>query len=292
MLLQSFGIFGEVLFDRFADGFEIMGGAPFNVAWHLQAFGQTPQLISRVGSDRSGEEILASMRRWGLSDFGVQIDRVHPTGIVTVSIANGEPGYIILDNQAYDFISKDELAKTQYQILYHGSLALRHKVSREALLSLKSGSHGTVFMDVNLRAPWWDMKSLQSLIADADWLKLNEQEFIQLDPGVLSMERKMLQFIDLFQLEGIIVTNGNQGAKALSHDGNFVEVKPENKVEVVDTVGAGDAFAAVILLGLQKGWPLRLSMQRAQGFASALVGQRGATVENPDFYKNIVRGWE
>lgn len=84
-------IFGEVLFDCFPTGEQILGGAPFNVAWHLQALGDSPQLISRVGKDQLGDEILQEMSSWGLSTSEVQIDREHPTGLVEVSISYNEP---------------------------------------------------------------------------------------------------------------------------------------------------------------------------------------------------------
>jgi fructokinase len=84
-------IFGEVLFDHFPDGTRVLGGAPFNVAWHLQAFGQSPLLISRVGSDPEGTQVRAAMRDWSLSSSGLQTDTVHPTGKVTVAFQDGEP---------------------------------------------------------------------------------------------------------------------------------------------------------------------------------------------------------
>jgi fructokinase len=289
---ESLGIFGEVLFDRFADGARILGGAPFNVAWHLQAFGQSPLFISRIGNDSAGDEIRTAMRRWGMSDAALQTDPQHPTGIVAVTISDGEPHYEILDNQAYDFIAPATLAKLDCRLLYHGSLALRHPVSRQALETLKSRHRGKVFMDVNLRAPWWDKDLLSAWMADADWVKLNDQELQQLLPGNASLESKMRYFMDQYRLEGLVVTLGSQGALAIGANRELLRVTPTSDVQIVDTVGAGDAFAAVLLMGIAQGWPLLLTMARAQDFASALVGVRGATVQNPDFYLHFVRNWQ
>lgn len=284
-------IFGEVLFDRFSDGLAVLGGAPFNVAWHLQAFGQSPRLISRIGDDPAGQQVLAAMRRWGMNISNVQTDREHPTGAVTVTICNGEPTYEILDRQAYDFIDNSDQSPSQYRMLYHGSLALRHEVSRTALQTLKADFHGLTFMDVNLRMPWWNTRLIEDWIAEADWVKLNSQEFDQLLPGQLPLERKMQDFIERFLLDGLIVTRGAAGACALTREGDFTEVKPEYRLEVADTVGAGDAFAAVLLLGMQQEWPLSISMERAQIFASTIVGQRGAIVEDRGFYEKLLAEW-
>jgi fructokinase len=93
-------------------------------------------------------------------------------------------------------------------------------------------------------------------------------------------------------LDVLIVTCGERGAVALNKQGEFFDVVPATTVAVVDTVGAGDAFAAVVLLGLQHGWPLPLTLQRAQVFASAMVGRRGATVQDLNFYQAYTHAWQ
>lgn len=291
MPISSIGIFGEVLFDRFEDGVEILGGAPFNVAWHLQAFGQSPLFISRVGQDPGGDKIRAAMQGWGLSDMALQTDLQHPTGAVAVTIHNGEPHYDILERQAYDFIASSALPNIDGLWLYHGSLALRNPISAAALEILKSRHRGKTFIDVNLRAPWWNKANLSTWLTDADWVKLNDQELHLLQPGTQSPETKMRQFMEQYRLEGLVLTCGERGATAIDASGELLTVIPKHDLPVVDTVGAGDAFAAVLLLGLNKGWPLSLTMERAQNFASALVEQRGATVDNADFYLHFLRNW-
>ena len=287
----TFGVFGEVLFDRFSDGYQILGGAPFNVAWHLQAFGQDPLFISRVGADSAGAEIRGAMQDWGLSIAGLQTDYQHPTGCVSVTVLDGEPSYQILSDQAYDFIEADLLPETACRILYHGSLAMRQAVSGTALAALKVRQPGLVLMDVNLRAPWWDYTAIQESLAAADWVKLNAEELRQLDAGAGAWAERMPAFIEKFQLSGLIVTLGAAGALAMTADGDLISVKPEQAVQVVDCVGAGDAFAAVALLGIQLGWPLALTLQRAQRFAAAIVGQRGAIPQQAEFYRSFRLDW-
>lgn len=284
-------IFGEVLFDHFPDGSRVLGGAPFNVAWHLQAFGQSPRFISRIGNDPSGHEIAALMDDWDMSREAVQTDNEHPTGSVRVLIRDGEPHYEIVADCAYDFIDSKLLEEQQTQgILYHGSLAIRNPVSRTALQAAKARHQGKVFVDVNLRPPWWDLETLLSLLYDADWVKLNEAELAALCPEASELETAMQAFCVKFDLETLVVTRGEQGAVAYDRQ-HFVTVQPPESTAVVDTVGAGDAFAALLLMGLSRQWPLKVTLERAQAFACALVGRRGATVADRAFYRAFSEQW-
>ena len=196
-----FHIFGEVLFDHFSDGSRVLGGAPFNVAWHLQAFGQAPRFISRIDDDPAGHEIAALMDGWDMSRDAVQTDSKHPTGSVQVLIHNGEPHYDIVADSAYDFIDGNLLEQKQTQgVLYHGSLATRNPVSRKALQTAKAEHQGKVFIDVNLRPPWWERETLLPMLQDADWVKLNEAELSALCPEVSGLEASMQTFCAQFDL--------------------------------------------------------------------------------------------
>lgn len=289
---EAFIIFGEVLFDCFQNGQQILGGAPFNVAWHLNAFKQKPLLISRIGNDIAGQNILTALQNWGMNNGGVQIDSFYPTGKVSVNFINNEPDYFIEDNQAYDYIETEEFINLNAKILYHGSLALRHNHSRNALANLKSRHQGKIFLDVNLRYPWWHINTLSIWLAEANWVKLNEYELRQIQAGSYSLEDLMHNLMADYQLEGLIVTRGSEGALALDTMGQITRVTPYTNLNIVDTVGAGDAFSAVMLLGLHLNWPLFLSMQRAQDFACALICQPGATLQDASFYQPFVENWK
>ena len=285
----SISIFGEVLFDHFPNGSRVLGGAPFNVAWHLQALGVSPLFISRVGNDREGQDILDLMTAWGMSLTGMQRDDTHSTGSVQVRIEQGEPHYDIVEHSAYDFIEASSLA-TQ-GVLYHGSLAVRNEVSALALQHLKAQHQGKIFMDVNLRAPWWQKNTLETLLHDAHWVKLNQHELAEFY-DVSDLKCAAQQFAQDFDLEAVFVTCGEHGAmlwNAIEH--SSFTVKPENTMTVVDTVGAGDAFAAVLLLGLTQQWQMQTLLERARTLASAIVGKRGATVADKAFYQAFVEQW-
>ena len=283
-------LFGEVLFDHFPDGRQILGGAPFNVAWHLQAFGQAPYFISRVGDDPQGAEIRQAMRDWGMDLQGLQTDPALPTGRVSVSLHDGEPTYDIVQPCAYDEIAAPDPAP-KCGLLYHGSLALRSTQSYIALRKLCDSKPRMVFLDVNLRPPWWQSQRVRELLHAAHWVKLNADELAQLHPVAATAADAALNFLKTYDLEGLVLTRGAAGAEILTRDGETVAVKPDRGVRVVDTVGAGDAFASVVILGLVNAWPLDRTLQRAQTFASLLVGNRGATVRDPAFYQPLIEQW-
>jgi fructokinase len=285
-------IFGEVLFDHFPDGSVVLGGAPFNVAWHLQAFGIAPLFISRVGDDPLGRRILDTMSAWGMELSGVQIDPDHPTGTVEVTFEQSEPRFDIVPDRAYDFIDGDGLPSvTTPALLYHGSLALRSPDSRNAADRLLAADNTPVFMDVNLRPPWWERSQLRSLMQRARWVKLNDSELLELetDGGDLKDRARKLQ--QELGLELVIVTMGKSGALAFGADGAVKNVTPNSGDKLVDSVGAGDAFSAIVIYGLLQGWNLQLILERAQAFASAIVGIRGATPEHCEFYKPFINDW-
>ncbi|MDD2723385.1 MAG: carbohydrate kinase [Methylovulum sp.] len=284
-------LFGEVLFDQFPDGQAVLGGAPFNVAWHLQAFGQRPCFISRVGADALGGQIRADMLAWGMDTTQLQTDETHPTGVVQITINAGEPAYEILDQQAYDYLAAPS-QPIQSSLIYHGTLALRHPTSAQTLAKMLAQHDGMVFLDVNLRAPWWCVGQVAECLKAADWVKLNDDELRQLAKPKATLKETLQVFLDAYQLTGLIVTRGELGAVALTENGGYLEVTPNALAEVIDTVGAGDAFASVLLLGLQHQWPLALTLRRAQDFASALVTQKGATVQDMGFYVPFIVQWQ
>lgn len=287
-------IFGEVLFDCFPDGNSVLGGAPFNVAWHLQAFALSPLMISAIGDDVLGGKVKSAMSDWGMNTTGLQLDSLHATGSVDIKFDNrGEPQYSIVEHRAYDYINASLLPfVAENSLLYHGSLALRNQTSRYALSKLKAQHTGIVFMDVNLRDPWWQKEFVLDLVDDANWVKLNEDELLQLGCGAGSIESQAGEFIATHKLKGLIITLGAKGAIVFTENGELAQVKPLQTLEVVDTVGAGDAFTSVLILGLTHQWPLDKTMQRAQDFASLMVAQQGATVHDHNFYQTIIKDWE
>ncbi|MGE4559173.1 MAG: carbohydrate kinase [Desulfobulbus sp.] len=283
-------IFGEVLFDCFPSGEQILGGAPFNVAWHLQALGDCPLFISRVGKDERGAGILEAMRGWGMETGGVQVDAAHPTGRVEVTIVKNEPSYDIVADSAYDFIAADELPDPGHcsgGILYHGTLALRHPTARLALDELRKRNNLKVFIDVNLRPPRWQRDMVLDLLKNAHWAKMNQDELQQLAGTAADMHEQMAVLQAACGLEQLIVTRGEHGVLVRTDLGAVHVLQPEKVERLVDTVGAGDAFSAVYLHGLLAGWPVAETVNLAQSFAGKVIGLRGATTADPVFYQEV-----
>lgn len=290
-------IFGEVLFDCFPDASEVLGGAPFNVAWHLRGFGLSPRLVSRVGRDARGERVRSAMGCWGLDASALQTDPTHPTGRVSVTLKDGEPRYAIVSGSAYDFIDPPEPPTVPATgLLYHGTLALRHPPSAAALASLKSLHRGPIVLDVNLRHPWWSIETVLPLVDDADHVKLNAEELALLTTDAPpeddrdALAASLHRFAERHRLETLVVTRGARGA-LLWRDGEIVAAAAAAAVPVVDTVGAGDGFAAVLLLGLSQPWPWAETLARAGDFAAALVSRRGATIDDPWVYAQFLTSW-
>jgi len=277
-------IFGEVLFDCFPDGQIVLGGAPFNVAWHLQGFSCAPLMISSTGNDNYGNLVRTTMREKGMDISGIQISDDYPTGQVVVKLQDGQPGYDIVTEQAYDHINAqaalNALPEQLPSLVYHGSLALRTKSSKEALDALLQKTNAPVFLDLNLREPWWEMSLLEHILQRATWVKLNDEELCEVTRQTLSDGPELQVYAkELFadcQLERLIVTRGAQGAFVLSKDG-IVEGQPVPVKNIVDTVGAGDAFSAVTIAGILQGWSITETLNKALKFAAKICQQQGAT---------------
>jgi len=293
-------VFGEVLFDHFSDGSRVLGGAPFNVAWHLQGFGLSPLFVSAVGEDDSGREVLDRMREWGMRTSGVQIDRAHPTGSVTASIVDGEPSFQIEADQAYDHVrcgaALEALGDRSVALLYHGTLALRDSPSRGTLEALRTAAGAPTFVDLNLRDPWWNRERLDACLTEASWLKLNRNELATVtgaDTGTVgACQERALELAESRGLEAVIVTLGGRGALIARGGSTWVEESEHVDSEaVVDTVGAGDAFSAVACVGMREGWHPQQILSRGNAFAGDVCRIRGATTRDRSLYERRLDEW-
>ena len=291
-------LFGEVLADIFPDR-TVLGGAPFNVARHLKAFGQNPVLVTRLGHDALGDEVLEVMSENEMETLAVQSDNTYPTGRVQVHMKGGTHSFEILPSQAYDFIQPAAVrmaASVNPELVYFGTLAQRNEISRLALESLLRSSGASKFLDINLRAPWYDEKILEQSLQYANIVKLNAEELAILAEmfGLQGneLQGQAMELINQFGLERVVVTCGQEGAWQLNREGRKVEAGVKNQIaELVDTVGAGDGFAAVCIVGELLRWPAAQTLERANAFASAICEIRGAIPDHADFYKPFTHDW-
>jgi fructokinase len=289
---HSIAIFGEVLADVFPEE-TVLGGAPYNVARHLQAFGQHPLLITRTGNDALRDEFINEMFRLGMDDSGVQCDQLHPTGQVIVHINGLNHNFEILPEQAYDHIHAGltHFATMQIhpEIVYFGTLAQRSLESRLSLDIFLNDTKGYKFLDINLREPWYDKHIIKRSLLRANIVKLNEDE-LKIIANMLKLSGTTVRdyafcLIEKFDLVNLIVTCGESGAWMVGQDGKETKVLGKKlNGAMVDTVGAGDGFAAVCILGILENWSNELILTKANSFAAAICGIRGAAPLNHDFY--------
>lgn len=292
-------LFGEVVVDVFP-GRRVLGGAPFNVARHLRAFGLNPVLITRTGSDAARDTLLNAMERFGMDTRGVQCDLRHPTGQVAIHPSAAGHSFDILPEQAYDYIhpgvARLVALSSAPALFYFGSLAQRSEVSRRALGTLLRSIAAPKLLDVNLRPPWYDPGTLRRSLAAADIVKVNNEELGML-ASLLRLagtddRQQASSLITRFSLQRLVVTCGDQGAWLLNADGTEAATGPSRRTDPIqDTVGAGDSFASVLILGVLSRWPMPLTLARANDFARAVCGIHGAVPPDDAFYKPFLKNW-
>jgi len=290
--------FGEALFDHFPEGTRIPGGAPFNVAWHLRGFKADPLLVSAVGTDTPGTDLQTRMRDWGMDLRGIQIHPSRPTGRVTVELEDGEPRFRIEAKQAYDEIDYRRLPPPSVlsgvDFLYHGTLALREDTSRKTLIYLRDTLRGPVLVDVNIRDPWGTWAALGWALRDADCVKLSQEEAALLTGAPVEnrkdQEAAANQLREKYGIGQVVLTLGAEGALGVA-DGEVICQEGPVVHDFQDAVGAGDAFSAVLALGIYHAWPLALILERAVAFAADLCRARGATQGDPSLYERHRSRW-
>ena len=270
---------GEVLWDALPAGL-FLGGAPFNVACHLRAAGLGTTMVSRVGSDLLGEEALRRLARYGVGTDLMQVDPSLPTGFVRVTVDDADnPAYEIVEPAAWDAIAPSDAllrrARASRAVVF-GSLAQRNAVTRGTIERLLETPALKAF-DVNLRPPYDDRDIVGRSLARADVVKMNEGEMRRLAAwfGLPNELRPMAAALaDTFGCQTVCITRGPDGA-ALWREGRWLE-HPGFEVEVRDTVGAGDAFLAVLLSGLLAGAEDQALLRHANLIGAYVVTQFGA----------------
>lgn len=243
--------YGEILWDVLPDGPQ-PGGAPLNVAYHLNKLGVNSSLISRIGKDENGQKLFRLMENWGINTGLLQVDEQYETSQVLAKMNNGnEVSYEIVYPVAWDFIDQSQhlinkIKPSTYFIF--GSLASRNEISRNTLYNLLDNDTINVF-DINLRPPFINQAQLSHLLSKADIVKFNEAELgvVQIMfGGSLKGETDKVKFIqERFNIPEVIVTKGEFGASYYNLDKTYNVWG--NEVKVNDTIGSGDSFLAAFI---------------------------------------------
>ena len=280
MSLNTVICFGEVLWDMLPTG-KMPGGAPMNVAFHLKNFGLDTALISRVGTDDLGDELLAFMQKAGLDTSLVQRGTNHLTGVVKVNMDDAnEVTYKIVQPVAWDYIQLEAeavRAVEQSDGFVFGSLAVRNPGTRETLHQLLEKASFKIF-DVNFREPYYTKETVEYLLHQADVVKMNAQELALITAwrGTLTDERSAIQRLsEHFHVPTVCVTRGGSGA-ILWKGEEFFESQGF-AVQVSDTIGSGDSFLAALIKGILHDDPPAESLEFACATGSLVATRQGAT---------------
>jgi fructokinase len=285
-------VIGEILFDVFPD-YKRLGGAPFNFAYHLKNFGFEVRFISRIGRDAAGKEILGRLEAFGFDRDDIQMDNDHPTGTVTVSLdKKGSPRFDIVPDVAYDYIEfipeqHSKMAR-EAQMIYFGSLAQRSAVgfkNLQTMISRKAPGALNLY-DINLRPGCYNDTLIENSLVKTDIVKLSTEELLELKQ-LMGFKKDRQAFIpyllSAYSLDTVSLTKGERGSELFTAQGHFSSESVAG-VKVVDAVGAGDAYAAMLAAGILRNWPPEETLLRASMFSSGICEIKGAIPDSASFY--------
>lgn len=277
---------GEILWDVLPDK-RMLGGAPANFAYHVNALGGVGIPVSSIGDDELGQEALRTLEENNVSTAYISVDPEHPTGTVNATIdAHGVATYSFPDDVAWDFLTFDnattELVSKADAICF-GTLAQRARTSRTAITGLlKSAPNALKIYDINLRQDFFTPDRIKASLALADVLKINDDELVMI-MNMFGLPRDEREALDLlrcrYDLKLGVLTRGGEGSLIVSEDG-FSDI-PGVSAQVVDTIGAGDSFTAAMTLAYLHGRSLDEINLYATKVAAYVCGQAGAMPDMP-----------
>ncbi len=287
-------VVGEILIDRFPE-YERIGGAPFNFAYHLKKLGWPVRFITRIGDDADGRHILHQLAGHQFDLEDVQIDTHHTTGLVKIELDyQGVPKFDICKDVAYDHLELSSVSTLDWaktQMIYFGTLAQRtrngFKQYQQLLARKPPSTQG--FCDINLRAPHVNRDAVKASLLQTDLLKLNSDELLRIGAyyqGPQSKDALIAWVMQTFKIHLIALTQGAQGSCIITAQENICTT-PQVVQKVVDTVGAGDAFAAIMAAGWLKGLPLASTLELSTEFAAHICTLPGAVPEDETPYHKL-----
>ncbi len=277
--------FGEILWDVYPDK-KYLGGAPLNFAAHLSRHGETVSMLSAVGQDELGLSALNQMRAWGVSCELVSLLSEKPTGQCIVTLdENSSPSYKLLSDVAYDYITCDK-DRGDFDVLYFGTLSLRSAYNCKTLEKLLDDcTFKEIFVDVNIRPPFYSEKTVKFALERATVLKISLEELdtvaelCEIERGDYKTSTKKLS--ERYKnLKCIVITLGKDGAWALDCMNGSEYSCGSIETKVLSTVGAGDSFSAAFLHQYFSGCDIGYSIEYASRVAGFVVSQFDAV---PDY---------
>lgn len=281
---------GEVLWDMLPEGRKI-GGAPVNFAYHAGQFGIDTMAVSSIGNDKLGEDTIAEMNGKHLNHIFPSVP--YPTGSVQVKLdEKGVPAYDIKENVAWDnipFTNEIESVARNCQAVCFGSLAQRNAVSRNTIRKfIESTPSGCIrIFDINLRQNFYTSNVIRDSLELCNILKINDEEIMlvsrMFNYDSSNIENVCRTIMEDFSLEMVILTCGTKGSYIFTKGG--VSFMPTPKVNVADTVGAGDSFTGSFCAAILRGLPVAEAHKKAVEVSAYVCTQNGAMPEIPESMK-------
>jgi fructokinase len=269
---------GEVLWDLLPDG-KVLGGAPANFCYIAHTLGCNAALISSVGDDHLGNETLSKLQQASLDTSYCAVDSTHPTGTAGVELQDGQPTFTIAADVAWDHIALTEPAREMLRsanVICFGALAQRGAESRSAIheaLSLFPGNAIRIF-DCNLRQHYYSREIIEDSLSIASVAKMNDTELPILCELTGCTRSSPEALRNHFDLDLVCVTLGESGCQLAGRGGSVNH--PGFPTQVIDAIGAGDAFAAAMAVALLHRWPLERVAAFANSWGSFVASKRGA----------------
>jgi fructokinase len=288
--MQRITSIGEILFDIYPER-KSLGGAPFNFIYHIVNLTGSGNFVSRIGKDKPGNEILKFLKKEKIAAEYIQIDERHTTGESIARLNEFKvPSWEIKANAAYDFIETTNeikaLVKNKTDCLYFGTLAQRNTTTRQTIHQFFNRDL-KYFCDLNIRQNFFTKELIKECVTECNVLKLNMDELHLVNELLFKNDfdknETPKRLLYDFNIELICVTNGEEGSSVFNSEGcNHVKIKTNS---VVDTVGAGDAYSAILCLGFLRNWNIEKINTLAAEFAAEVVKINGAIPTSRSFYE-------
>jgi len=291
--MQRITSIGEILYDVYPTR-KTPGGASFNFIYHIIKLTGEGHFVSRVGQDGEGADIINFLKTNNIPTDFIQVDNQHPTGESKATLNDMKiPSWKIKTGTAYDYVELnnevESLIRDDTGCIYYGTLAQRNSITRNTIQHFFNREL-KYFCDLNIRQNFYTRELIYDCITAANVLKLNIEELHLVSQLLLSRsydtEETPGRLLDMFKIDQLCVTYGEKGAIIYEGDKkNNFRVKVEN---VVDTVGAGDAYASILCLGYLKGWNIEKTNETASKFAGEIVRINGALPEGSAIYDKYI----
>lgn len=282
---------GEVLWDLLPGGLQL-GGAPTNFTYHAGALGARAMTITRIGNDNLGQEVIKRFAQMNLPRETVQIDPVWPTGTVDIKLdEKGVPHYAFAEHAAWEQLEATDIALQAVGAAHavcFGTLGQRSETARKSIQRLVGAAPADALkiLDLNLRLDFYSRELIEQLMHLSNVLKLNNEELIVLT-NLFSLRGDVRTRIEslarTFEFSTVVMTGGSSGS-LIYQDGSCSELSSRS-VQVADTVGAGDAFAAAVTMGLLSRIGLREMHELAAELAGYVCTQHGGTPPLPESFR-------